>query len=103
MLGLRGGEPSSEVLMQRLDTLSFAIAGAIYGAAFMALTTIAALMGIPGFRPFADLLTQFYGFYGYSVSPLGVATGMFSGLVEGFVHFGIFALLYNMVLGRLRR
>ena len=37
--------------MQRLDTLSFAIAGGIYGAAFMALATIAALVGIHGFRP----------------------------------------------------
>jgi hypothetical protein len=54
--------------MQRLDTLTFALAGAIYGAAFMALATIGALLGIPGLKPFTDLLGQFYGFYGYSVS-----------------------------------
>jgi hypothetical protein len=72
-----------EALMQKLDTLSFAIAGAIYGAALVALATIAALLGIPGFRPFADLLTQFYGFYGYSVSALGVVVGAFWGLIEG--------------------
>jgi hypothetical protein len=88
--------------MQRLDTGSFALAGAIYGAAFMALATILALLGIPGFKPFADFVTQFYGPYGYSVSPLGIVTGAIWGLVEGFVHFGIFALLYNLVLGRLR-
>jgi len=88
--------------MQRLDTLSFALAGAIYGAAFMALATMAALMGIPGFRPFADLVTQFYSPYGYSVSPLGVVVGALWGFVEGLVHFGIFALLYNLVLRRLR-
>jgi hypothetical protein len=88
--------------MQRLDTLSFAIAGAIYGAALMALVTISALVRIPGLRPFADLLTQFYGPYGYSVSPLGVVAGAMWGFVEGFVHFGIFALLYNLVLGRVR-
>ena len=88
--------------MQRLDTLSFALAGAIYGAAFMALVTIAALLGIPGFGPFADFVTQFYGSYGYSVSPVGIFVGAFWGLAEGFVHFGIFALLYNLVLGRLR-
>jgi hypothetical protein len=88
--------------MQRLDTLSFALAGAIYGAAFMALATIAALVDIPGFRPFADLVTQFYGPYAYSVSPLGVVVGALWGFVEGFVHFGIFALLYNLVLERLR-
>jgi hypothetical protein len=88
--------------MQRLDTLSFAFAGAIYGGACVALATIAALMGIPGFRPFADLLVQFYGFYGYSVSAIGVVAGAFWGFVEGFVHFGIFAWLYNLVLGRWR-
>jgi hypothetical protein len=86
--------------MQKLDTLSFAVAGAIYGAAIVALATIAALVSITGFRPFADLLTQFYGFYGYSVSAFGVAVGAFWGFVEGFVHFGIFALLYNTLLGR---
>lgn len=86
--------------MQRLDTLSFALAGAIYGAALVALATIAALVGIPGFKPFADLLTQFYGFYGYSVSTLGIVVGAFWGFVEGFVHFGIFAWLYNLLLGR---
>jgi hypothetical protein len=86
--------------MQKLDTLSFALAGAIYGAAIVALATIAALVSVPGFRPFADLLMQFYGFYGYSVSAFGVAVGAFWGFVEGFVHFGIFALLYNTLLGR---
>jgi len=48
-----------------------------------------ALLGIPGFNPFADFVTQFYGPYGYSVSPLGIVTGAIWGLVEGFVHFGI--------------
>ena len=91
-----------EALMQKLDTLSFAIAGAIYGASLVALATIGALLGIPGLRPFADLLTQFYGFYGYSVSALGVVVGAFWGLIGGFVHFGIFAWLYNLVLTRQR-
>ena len=71
--------------MQRLDTLRFALAGAIYGAGLVALTTICTLLGIPGFKPFTDLLVQFYGFYGYSVSAIGVAVGAFWGLVEGFV------------------
>jgi hypothetical protein len=71
------GELLREALMQKLDTLSFAVAGAIYGAALVALATMAALLGIPGFRPFADLLTQFYGFYSYSDSALGVLVGRF--------------------------
>ncbi len=85
--------------MQKLDTLRFAIAGGIYGAGLVALTTICTLLGIPGFKPFTDLLAQFYGFYGYSVSTSGIAIGAFWGLTEGFIHFGIFAWLYNMLLG----
>jgi hypothetical protein len=51
--------------MQRLDTLRFALAARIYGADCDALATICALLAIPGFKPFTDLLVQFYGFYGY--------------------------------------
>jgi pilus assembly protein TadC len=86
--------------MQRLDTLKFALAGAIYGGACVALATIAALLGVPGFKPFTDLLTRFYGFYGYSVSVLGIVIGAFWGSLEGFFHFGAFAWLYNLLLGR---
>ncbi len=85
--------------MPKLDTLRFALAGAIYFSACIALATICALLGIPGFKPFTDLLEQFYGFYGYSVSITGIAIGAFWGLIEGFVHFGIFAWLYNLLLG----
>jgi hypothetical protein len=84
--------------MQKLNTLRFALAGGIYGAGVVAVTTICTLLGIPGFKPFTDLLAQFYGFYGYSVSVSGIAIGAFWGLTEGFVHFGIFAWLYNVLL-----
>jgi hypothetical protein len=62
----------------------FALAGGIYGAGLVALATICTLLGIPGFKPFTDLLAQFYGFYGYSVSTSGIAIGAFWGLIEGF-------------------
>ena len=38
--------------MQRLDTLKFALAGGMYGAGCVALATICALLGAPGFKPF---------------------------------------------------
>jgi hypothetical protein len=41
--------------MQRLDAFKFAIAGSIYGGACIALATILALLGVPGFRPFTGL------------------------------------------------
>ena len=44
--------------------------------------------------------TGINGFYGYSVSSIGIVIGAFWGLLEGFVHFGLFAWLYNMLLGR---
>jgi hypothetical protein len=95
---------AEEPNMQRFDTFRFALADGIYGdgiygAGSVALTTICTLLGIPGFKPFTDLLVQFYGFYGYTVSTGGIAIGAFWGLTEGFVHFGIFAWLYNMLLG----
>ena len=61
---------------------------------------LVALLGVPGFKSFTDLLAQLYGFYGYSVSGTGIVVGAFWGLIEGFVHFGIFAWLYNLLLGR---
>ena len=86
--------------MRKLDTFRFALAGGIYGAGCVALATVCSLLGVPGFRPFTDLLSQFYGFYGYSVSSTGVVVGAFWGLIEGFVHFGVFAWLYNLLLSR---
>jgi hypothetical protein len=47
--------------MQRLDALRFALAGGIYGAGCVALATICSLLDVPGFKPFTDLLLQFYG------------------------------------------
>lgn len=88
--------------MQKFDTLRFALAGGTYGAGLVAVATICTLLGVPGFKPFTDLLAQFYGFYGYSVSIIGIAIGAFWGLIEGFAHFGIFAWLYNVLLGTAR-
>jgi len=81
----------------KLNALKFALAGGIYLAACAALATIAALLGIPGFPEFTGFLVNVYGFYGYSVSWLGVIVGAFWGFVEGFVHIGIFAWIYNLL------
>ncbi len=85
--------------MQKLDALRFALAGGIYGAGLVALTTICTLLGIPGFKPFTDLLAQFYGFLRvFRVSIIGTAIGAFWGLIEGFIR--IFPCIYNILLGR---
>lgn len=78
----------------------FASTAGILGALCMAWTTIASLIGVPGFLPFAKILEEGYGFYGYSISVSGVFVGALWGFVEGFVWFGLFSLLYNKFVER---
>jgi len=79
----------------KLNIFKFALAGGIYVAACLGISTILALLGVPGFGEFTSLLEGFYGFYGYSVSLTGIFVGAFWGFVEGYIHLGIFAWLYN--------
>ena len=85
-----------------LHALKFAIAGAIYLGLFGFLVTMGALVRIPGLPEFARVLEQFYGPWGYSISTTGVFVGALLGVVEGFFHFGAFALIYNALVGRER-
>lgn len=80
---------------QKLDVLKFALTGGIYVAFCGALSTIFSLLHVPGFAEFTRILVNFYGFWGYSVSWFGIIVGAFWGFIEGFVHLGIFAWLYN--------
>lgn len=83
-----------------LDTLAFAIAAGIWLGLCGALMTAMALLGMPGFDPVARALAQAYGPWGYSVSWPGVLVGFGWGFVEGFVHLGFFAWLYNRLRAR---
>ncbi len=83
----------------RLNVLKFALAAGIYAAGCVALATIASILGIPGFPEFTKFLISVYGFYGYSISWLGVIIGAFWGFVEGFIHLGVFAWVYNKLVG----
>ncbi len=82
----------------KLNALKFALAGGIWGGIVGLGTTILALMNVPGFLPFAELLNQFYGPYGYSISWTGSIFGALWGFVEGFIHIGFFALVYNWLV-----
>ena len=81
--------------MKDFPALRFAVAAGIFLSFHAVAVTACALAGIPGMRPFAELLTQFYGPYGYSISAIGLVTGAILGFLEGFVHFGIFGLIYR--------
>jgi hypothetical protein len=82
----------------KLNTLKFAFAAGILGAFVYFLITLFALIGLPGFLPFATLLQQGYSFYGYSISVSGLFVGAIYGFLEGFVWLGVFALIYNKLL-----
>jgi hypothetical protein len=81
--------------MKDFPALQFAVAAGIFLSLHAVIVAACALAGIPGMRPFAELLTQFYGPYGYSISAIGIVTGAILGFLEGFVHFGIFGLIYR--------
>ena len=84
----------------KLNALNFALAGGLYLAIMAVLATLASLLGIPGFPQFTRILTDIYGAYGYSVSAVGLLAGAVLGFVEGFVHLGLLALLYNTLIDR---
>ncbi|HEX8964888.1 MAG TPA: hypothetical protein VF820_00465 [Patescibacteria group bacterium] len=84
----------------KLQTGKFALSGGIYFAICAAVLTMLSLMQIPGFLPFTKLLESFYGPYGYSISFIGIFIGAFWGFIEGFIHFGIFAIIYNWVIAK---
>jgi hypothetical protein len=86
------------ISIMKLNALQFALASGILIGAAYALVTIAALIHLPGYIPFAKLLEQGYGFYGYSISWLGVLIGAFWGFVEGLVWLGAFAFIYNKLV-----
>lgn len=84
----------------KLHNISFALSGGIVIALCFGFTTLAALIGIPGFLPFAKILESGYAAYGYSLSWLGIAFGVLWGFVEGFIWFGLFSMIYNMILSK---
>ena len=81
--------------MKTFPVLKFAVAAGIFLSLHAVIITVSAMAGVPGMRPFAEMLTQFYGYYGYSISVTGVVAGAILGFLEGFFHFGIFGLIYR--------
>lgn len=81
----------------KLNVLKVALTGGIYLAIIFALATVAGILNIPGFVELANFLKTFYGFYGYSVTWLGVIIGAFWGFMEGFIHLGLLVLIYNLI------
>jgi hypothetical protein len=60
------GQPfeQREAGMKTFPVLRFAAAAGLFLSLHAVVVTASALAGVPGMRPFAELLTQFYGPYG---------------------------------------
>jgi len=86
----------------RLNALKLALAAGIYCAFVFFAATLLALLKVGGLVEFAQTLERYYGSWGYSVTPKGLMVGILYGFQEGFMHFGLFALLYNRLLGTQR-
>ena len=82
----------------KFNVLKFALTGGIYLGLCGALMTLGSLLKIPGLSQFTSLVASFYGPWGYSVSWPGIVVGAFWGFVEGFLHLGFFAWLYNKLI-----
>ncbi|MEO8083570.1 MAG: hypothetical protein ABI780_07095 [Ardenticatenales bacterium] len=83
----------------RLNAMKFGLAGGITVGACVALTTVAALLGVAGFPPLAAWIATYYGPWGYSVTWLGVLVGFAYAFLDGFALFGVLAWLYNRLVG----
>lgn len=82
----------------KLNASKFALAGGVWLSFYYVLITIFALINVPGFHPYAELLSQFYGPYGYSISWLGVIVGGLYGFGEGFICIGLLIWIYNKLV-----
>lgn len=81
----------------KLNILKFGLAGGILVGGCFFISTIFAIIGIPGFDSFVKILESIYGYYGYSISFVGALAGALWGFIEGLIHFGILAFIYNLL------
>ena len=79
----------------RLNPVGVGIGFGIIGALFVSLTTVAAIFGY--FPMTASFLMDIYGYFGYSISVLGIVLGAIYGFVDCFIIGALFAVIYNSV------
>lgn len=80
----------------KLNDVKFGLAGGIVTAICVVLSTIA---GIYGFLPdYNAIIVSVYGYFGYSLTWLGVLLGAVYGFVDGFILTWVFARIYNSMI-----
>ncbi len=80
----------------KLNASKFGLAGGIVTAICVALTTLAGIFGY--FQEYNSLIVSIYGFFGYSISWLGIFIGAIYAFIDGFILTWLFAWFYNKLL-----
>ncbi len=77
----------------RFSPTGFGIGWGVIGALLVAFTTVGAMFGY--FPMTASLLLDIYGYFGYSISALGIVLGAIYAFVDCFIISALFAAIYN--------
>jgi hypothetical protein len=78
-------------MAEKLNSLAFGASAAIVAALSMLILGILGNIGL--YKGAVEMMTQWHMFF--TLSPLGIITGMIEGAVISFVFFYIFAWVYN--------
>lgn len=81
----------------KLSVKAFALtAGLVWGVGLFLLTWWVIITTGPSY----DLTFLSRMYFGYRITPVGSLFGLVWGLADGFIGGGIFALLYNFIVGK---
>jgi hypothetical protein len=78
-------------MKETINTLAFATAAAIVAAISMLVLSVAGKMGI--YTGAVEMMSQWHMFY--SLTPIGIITGMVEAAIISFVFFFLFAWIYK--------
>ncbi len=78
-------------MTEKLNSLAFGISAAIVAALSMLILGILGNIGV--YKGAVEMMTKWHMFF--TLSPLGIITGMIEAAVISFVFFYIFAWIYN--------
>jgi len=78
-------------MAEKLNSLAFGASAAIVAALSMLILGILGNIGL--YKGAVEMMTQWHMFF--TLSPLGIITGMIEGAVISFLFFYIFAWVYN--------
>ena len=77
----------------KMNTLAFGLAAAITAAFSMLVLSVAGKLGV--YTGAVEMMSQWHMFY--SLTPLGIITGMAEAAIISFVFFTLFAWIYKLL------